>query len=164
MPPAIATTMLTPNAIGRFFSFLNVLSSNECWEWKGNRRAGYGGFRVKAGTGGIVGAHRIAYFLFKGDLLENHFICHRCDNPACANPNHLFQATPQENSTDMVIKGRNVLTLGTINGMAKLTDADIKEIRSLAKQGITQTAIAKRFAIDQSQVSRIINKRHWSHI
>lgn len=87
-------------------------------------------------------------------------VCHKCDNPSCINPNHLFLGTHKENMNDMVTKNRQSKGEGRTN-IAKLTDEQIEKIR---KDNRVQNVIAIDYGITQSNVSRIKNKNRWTHI
>lgn len=88
------------------FKILNtvLVTENGCWEWQGQKsREGYGRFRVR----GQSLAHRISYCLFKGPLLSSKmFVCHKCDNPPCINPSHLFLGSQKDNMKDCAQKKR----------------------------------------------------------
>ncbi len=85
--------------------YLEVVSG--CWEWQGAQdRQGYG--FIKSQRGMQMRAHRLSYELFyKKEIPENIFVCHKCDNPKCVNPQHLFLGTVQDNTQDMMKKGRH---------------------------------------------------------
>src|ERR1051326_7362656 len=113
----------------------------ECVEFSGCKNIkGYGILTVHNKT---VSAHRLVYRLYIGELKPGFVICHKCDNPACINPNHLYQGTPKDNSRDMVQRGRS--TSGTQNVHNKLLDNEVIEIRNLINQGISDYKIASMF-------------------
>lgn len=88
--------------IQRFWS--RVDKSGQCWIWtRGKSRNGYGRFRLK---GKIIYAHRFAFEITYGTVLPGLHICHKCDNPPCCNPKHLWAGTPADNMHDRDRKGR----------------------------------------------------------
>jgi len=105
------------------------------------------------GKGGkrLVGTHRVSWMVHNGPIPAGLIVCHRCDNPPCVNPDHLFLGTKAENSLDMVRKGRQ--KRGESLPQSKLTDAQIQEIKSLTN--IPQRQIGKMFGISQGAVSMI---------
>lgn len=132
---------------------------DDCWEWQASRRAGYGRFKA---TGFSVSAHRLAYALAQGnpgDLL----VCHRCDNPPCCNPAHLFLGTNKVNSDDKIAKGRARVPdqRGENNGAAKLTAVQVEEIKRRIRAGQTNVRIAKDYGVTHALVSRIRRGRSW---
>lgn len=141
----------------RFFSKVNKIK-NGCWEWKGGKNKGYGSFSIKNKT---FSAHRVSYQLYYGEITNNLFVCHKCDNPCCVNPDHLFLGTPKDNMIDKVNKNRGYngiqkgLRKGTNNGNCKLSDDQIEMIRDYINKGYTNTKIAKLFSISHSYVSKI---------
>jgi hypothetical protein len=82
---------------------------DECWEWKGLRhQQGYGLIRASGvGKNLMLRTHRVAWELQNGSVPDGMHILHRCDNPPCCNPNHLFPGTDADNMKDMAAKGRN---------------------------------------------------------
>jgi hypothetical protein len=76
-----------------------------CWPWTGARTSwGYGNTRVDGKT---VGTHRVAWQLTHGPIPAGMSVLHRCDNPPCCNPRHLFLGSPLDNKADSIAKGRD---------------------------------------------------------
>jgi hypothetical protein len=95
---------ITDSLIKRFWE--KVEKTEYCWIWKASKnKQGYGRFGVSAGK--AVNAPRVSWTILKGDIPEDNFICHKCDNPSCVNPDHLFIGTRQDNIDDMMKKKRS---------------------------------------------------------
>lgn len=125
-----------------------------CWQWQANRPDGrYGKIKWR---GKSRSAHRIAYELTHGPLPEGALVCHRCDNPPCVNPAHLFLGTNRENTRDALDKRRRII--GTRHYNCKLSDDDVREIRALG-QALSLGKLAARFHVSKQSISRIIHGR-----
>lgn len=148
----------------RLANGLDEAQSGECWIWKlARNNHGYGTLTV---NGRRWYAHRLAFELGNGKSIPYGLhICHRCDNPACINPEHLFLGTRSDNMRDCVNKGRNVPARisfkGETNPSSKLSKEDVADIRCLLRDGLTQQVIADRFGVSQSSVSHIKLGRSW---
>jgi len=147
----------------RFWPKVDVRGPDECWPWKAFRMpAGYGqvGGELKPdGTRRMEYTHRVSWELHFGPVPAGMVVCHRCDNPPCVNPKHLFIGTTQDNASDAKAKGRTAL--GERNGQVKLTDAQVREIRRRhAAGGVTQRSLAHKFGVQYMQISRIVNHQN----
>lgn len=149
----------------RFWRKVEKRGADECWPWIGARDGARAYGRVYLGRAGQVKgffAHRIAYEYSVGPIPCGLLICHKCDNPPCCNPSHLFVGTHRDNSSDKIAKGRGTTNRGEKNPMAKLTVRDVEEIRELlASAEMSQNAIAERFRVAQGQISRIHTGKGW---
>jgi hypothetical protein len=135
---------------------------DECWPWQAGKNAGgYGRITVHDGRAQpIQYAHRVAWELTRGSL-GGLFVLHRCDNPACCNPAHLFLGTQTDNMRDRDAKGRLNPPRGSKSGRAKLTEAAVEEIRALALVA-RQRDIAALYGVHRSTVTNILSGKTWS--
>jgi len=134
-----------------------VSSVTGCWEWKWTSHSnGYGRCRINGRT---VYAHRVAYAFWIGPIPEGLDVLHRCDNPRCVNPQHLFLGTAVDNALDMVAKGRN-------NGFKKLNAEKvriIKQVMSRQKLG-DQLALAHQFGVSPRTIRNIMAGDTWNWV
>lgn len=138
------------------------VKTDGCWNWTANKyRSGYGQF----GYGGLTQqAHRVAYQLYIGPIPDGLCVLHRCDNPGCVRPDHLFLGTQADNVHDCIGKGRKVSSFGEKNGNAKLTAEQVAVIREKRANGALLANLAEEFNISESAVSLIANRRNWASI
>lgn len=131
---------------------IKVNEENGCWEIQG--------YLDKDGYGEVSGkrAHRLSYELFIGQIPSGQNVCHKCDNPKCCNPNHLFLGTQKDNIADMVKKDRKDSRFGVRNTQNKLAEQQVLEIYHLSE---SQSQIAREYTIDQSTVSYIKSGKLW---
>lgn len=133
-----------------------------CIPWdRGCRTWGYGTATIK---GGLFAVHRLAYSIAFGPFDETKLICHRCDNPPCFRPIHLFLGGKLENSQDMWNKGRGPNQSNEKNGNSKVTANQVITMREMYFGGMTIMEISKRFSLSHSGASKIVHFRHWKNI
>lgn len=136
----------------RFWSKVEIRGEDECWPWQGNTKPEYGRFRRPSGS--LVGSHIMAYELTNGKPPDGLDICHKCDNPPCCNPKHLFAGTTSDNIKDAILKGRLKMS-GEFSPAAKLTDKQVEEIRSLSELGYSNKKLAEMYAVSSSHVCNL---------
>lgn len=167
----------------RFWSRVARKGPDDCWLWTGGLFGfGYGACWYEGRT---TQAHRLSWEMAHGPIPDGLAVLHRCDNPPCVNPSHLFLGTLADNTYDMMRKGRARLvgtgtpSLGDQNGSrtrpdrrprgdavktSKLTTAQAEEIIRLASAGVARKEIAVRFGIHPLHVSRIYRGGCWKHL
>jgi hypothetical protein len=130
-----------------------------CWNWQGARNSdGYGNTTIDNKS---VGAHRAAYMAFKGEIPKGMSICHKCDNPACCNPDHLFLGTHTDNIRDMHVKGRANICHGEKCGQSKISRKDAVSIYVSQFLGIPTKELSKKYGIVRDYVRYIQRKKSW---
>lgn len=179
---------LTPEAIARFWAAVPD-GDNECWEWmKGRDLNGYGRMKVGSRT---VKTHRVSWALHFGIIPPGMFVLHRCDNPPCCNPQHLFLGSTADNARDASSKGRLAAgdrhwmrqqpervagsnsvgarsahdRSGSANGRAKLTAEQVAIIRTrYAAGGVTQRELAAEFGVTRPMIGYIVRGVNWTAV
>jgi len=133
---------------------------DSCWLWTGAvNNAGYGKFQLDGRT---LGAHKVAWQLANGPVPDGMLVCHRCDNPPCCNPAHLFLGTAADNTQDMHQKGRYPVRRGMAHHGAKLTDGQVADIRQrLAATSAPYSLLAAEFGVGKSTIWRIARRLNW---
>jgi hypothetical protein len=128
-----------------------------CRTWDGClTKKGHGQIGVK---GKMLRTHRLAFEIWKGSIPDGMHVLHRCDNPACINPDHLFLGTNRDNVADMVSKARHMH--GERHHAARLTEADVLAIRASAK---SHAALAREFGVAEVTIRDARTGRKWAHI
>jgi len=147
--------------IQRMLSKVCVTNSDDCWEWRGGKRDGYGRIRIGGHRGNLYNVTRLMWRLVHGTDPIGQLVLHTCDNPSCCNPSHLFLGTDADNSNDKVVKGRQHAPKGVLNGQSTLTEADV--INIYHTHG-TYTSIAKEYGVSSVTISNIKTGKTWSHL
>lgn len=136
--------------------------ADACWPWtRGRDRDGYGMIwrhRTNLRT------HRTALLLSGVAVSDDEFVCHRCDNPPCCNPRHLFVGTPADNVLDCNRKGRAWSPRGEDAYWAKLSERDVRQIRRRRSAGEKASLIAADFGVSESNVRMIASGKTWRHL
>lgn len=144
----------------RLWAKTNKGEPNECWEWQGTRHPkGHGQIGRGRRQDGLAYTHVVAWEVTYGPVPSGTYVCHRCDNPPCVNPRHLFLGTPADNTRDMIKKQRH--SFGERHA-SKLTEDDVIKIRRLLAEGMTQQAVADRFSVSRSMIGHVGKFNRWA--
>ena len=146
-----------PHPLVRFESFYNIDQTTQCWNW--NRKKDKNGYGIFFLNGGAERAHRFSYKHYRKIDPLDLMVCHRCDNPSCVNPDHLFLGTCQDNLRDALQKGR--FAIGDLNGRSKLTPEQVKELLQSPESG---ASLAKKWGVNRSTINRIRRGEGWRNV
>jgi hypothetical protein len=148
---------ISPSFQRRFWAKVKTAGGDDCWLWQAAKVfGGYGRIRAGSSESGLLRAHRVAYEFVNGPIPAGLFVLHRCDNPACVNPAHLFLGTKDDNSKDMIRKRRQR------NGTTKLTQDQVEEIRQRYALGEKVVRLGKAFGVSHGEISYIIHRKRWN--
>lgn len=140
-----------------------VVSDTGCWNFNSVRKDGRANVFFFGGR--YMVAYRASFAMHKGPIPTGLQVLHRCDNPRCVNPDHLWVGTQVDNLEDCVAKGRNAVFVGEAHGQAKLTEDDVRAIRAeYAAGGVTLRALASRYGMSVGGLHHIILGRTWTHV
>ena len=143
---------LTP--LQRFMNFISPEPNSGCWLWDSAYiEDRYG---VMWLDGGNKYAHRVSYILHRGEIPQGMFVCHKCDNPACVNPDHLFLGTARANTLDCVRKGRKAGQTLSVEAVA--------QIKRRLQLGEPRAAIARQFGTTLKIIGSIAQGAKWKHV
>jgi hypothetical protein len=161
---------LTPEVMAWFWTKVQKADGDGCWEWRGNITCrGYGRLRLTVSHGrAMILAHRVSWVAESGKIPDGLFVCHRCDNPACVRPSHLFLGTQTDNMGDAARKGRYALQVapgmacGERNSHAKLTWVQVREIHRRYAAGETDKhALGREYDVTDTSIRFIVNGTQW---
>jgi len=138
-----------------------VSKGDGCWIWTGClAKKGYGKIFLGGTNGPVALAHRVAWTLENGPIPSGMFVCHRCDNPPCVRPDHLFLGDCMANLSDMRAKGRG--SRGITHGNHVLSPQQVLVIRERLSSGHAHHVIALEFGVARSTISQIANRSTWA--
>jgi len=134
-----------------------------CWLWLGGvNHKGYGTFKWSSGKTKL--AHRASWEVSKGEIPKGILVCHKCDNPACVNPDHLFLGTDKDNSDDKLRKGREARLAGETNPRARITENQVNTILEDIGRGRTLQSLADEYGVHRNTIHQIKIGRNWRHL
>lgn len=142
----------------RFWSKTEVTWPSKCWNWRGPKyHFGHGVFAFRRKP---ARAHRISWIIANGEIPEGQLVLHKCDNPACVNPNHLYLGSSKDNNRDMVNRGRQY----TRKGIAyKFTFEIAKKIRARYKaEKISCEKLAREYNVSYTTMNLLLRGKTWS--
>ena len=145
--------------VTRFWSLVDKRGPDQCWEWQGDLRDGYGTFYWQ---GRMTGAHELAVTFTTGERRGALDTCHSCDNPPCCNPAHLRFGTRQDNVDDCTSRDRHAR--GDRNGHARVTEAQVVEIRYRRAAGAPFKVLARDYDLSVAAISAIVRGDRWAHV
>lgn len=150
-----------------FWARVKMGKPDECWEWSKARNSLKSRYGIVWWNGRKWKAHRLAFYLTHGEIDDSLLVCHKCDNPPCCNPNHLFQGTNVDNSNDKFAKGRQRFEHGEDRYNSKLTADHVREIRRRFVKGSKENGLAalgREFGVYDTMIHHIVTRRRWKHV
>lgn len=161
--------MLLAKELNRIQNKISIFD-NGCWEWQGSlNHKGYGKVKIRRINGNSnLYVHRVLFCHFKKkslDEIKGLFVCHKCDNPKCCNPEHLFLGTHEDNMRDMVKKKRAKGTnqKGSKNNNSKLNETEVLLIRYTRKE-ISSIVLADNYQVSRQTIDNIRTGKSWVHV
>jgi len=143
------------------------LSPGGCWIWTAAKNEhGYGKVSVGGRMGRPEKSHRVSLMLSGVDVTDR-LVLHRCDNPPCVNPAHLYVGDHKKNTADMISRGRyrgGGKHRGSEHPSSLLNEKQVRTIRTMLASGLQPATVAEHFGISSSHVSMIKGNRIWKHV
>ena len=153
------TSKMSSKQLWKHLKNFRDVKDNNCWEW--NRAKSLREYGLIKYLGRTQSVHRLAFTLAKQQIPPDMCVLHRCDNPPCFNPAHLWLGSFADNNHDKIAKGRENYVAGEDHPGHKLKRRQVRKIRRLCARGIGQRAIANRFGVSQTLVSGISANLKW---
>lgn len=141
------------------------VADDGCWLFTGTLVSGYGQLSTKKKRDYV---HRLSWLEYKGEIPKGQYVLHKCDVRHCINPQHLFLGTYQDNSDDMIAKGRDrhqgELNRGELNGVHVLTEEEVLEIRRLGTRNYSAVYLADMFSVSRTTIRKVLSGETWRHL
>jgi DNA-binding Xre family transcriptional regulator len=149
--------------VEHFWSQVRKTDGDGCWEWQGWRhKFGYGSVQLTF-RGPSIAAHRAAWMLTNGPIPTGMQACHKCDNPPCVRPDHIFLGTCFDNMRDKVAKGRQHRGTGTFGSVLDDEKAAVI-LRTFAEGKVHATALCEQHGITMATMNALLYGRTWLHV
>lgn len=166
--PETTLASLPPGTLSRFWSKVRKAGEDECWLWLGGKdQHGYGRMSSYRNHSPLR-ANRVSWLIHihNSSLKSTDHVCHRCDNPSCVNPNHLFIGSQADNMLDMKLKGRAHQSgpKGEQQSQAKLSTDQVIEIMRALTHGEPKSALARTYRVSRRLIQKIASGERWGHI
>lgn len=165
----LRTDLVTQKESERFHNNVDIDLIGGCWIWTGgkslSRRVGKNAYYGYVNFfGKLMSAHRASWILHYGEIPDEMCVCHKCDNPICCNPEHLFLGTDKENIADKISKGRQNLPRGESHHGAILKEQNVVKIKDMLLKGKKSSELAKQFGVSENCIYNIKYGRTWKWI
>ena len=146
----------------RFWNKVDIRGKDECWNWTAAKnKLGYGFVMYNRVC---TQAYRVAWVLTYGGSIHDVYLCHKCNNPSCVNPKHLYAGSHAENMRDKVAAGTARGLIGSKNPKAKLSERDVVKIKRELSRGVLVSKIANEYHIGWNAIWRIKRGIYWGHV